>query len=171
MKKIIALALVLVCIFSLAACSNKNVNDNKDTSKDTNSQTEVKQDNTKVYGRIDAIDGEVFTLAIMESADDGRLCPLVPDANKGNDDLNVKDDNTNNDSTNGNLAQPAPDGDVESIYLDFTGESKKVTISKDTKVTYPNGDERTFSDLAVGQLIIINLDKIGGEIVSVMVIG
>ena len=174
MKKIIALALVLVCIFSLAACSSSNAKDDKDSSEDTNSQTEIKQDDTKVFGRIDAIDGEVFTLAIMENKSTDNICPLNPDSNSDNKPNTSENDNVlddpNNNNTNGNVAQLAPD-DADDVFLDYTGESKKVTIGKNTKVTYPNGDERPFSDLAVGQIIIINLDKAGGQIVSVMVIG
>lgn len=146
MKNWMALALVVIFIFSLAACGTKNAENKGELSgsQDADDQFAFAGDENSIYGKITSITGNEIEIAVAKKPTD--------DGNGANDlSGDVITPNENDVPIIGGEAIDDPTDNLE-----FTGETKSFTIPAGVKITNM-GQEMSLSNLKKGDIISVSI--------------
>lgn len=167
MKKILAITLSILMVFSMTACG-KNKGDAPSNENNSGSGNEINsQDYEAYYGKISSVAGNEIEVSIAKDQFDN-----------GGEDAPSSDEPGGEDAFSMTSSMAATEGDGEDqggaeerVEMEFTGETKSFTIPAGAEIFQGAGQGGQLSSLKKGSVVIVYVNKESGVVANVTITG
>lgn len=166
MKKILAITLSILMVFSMTACG-KNKGDAPSNENNSGSGNEINsQDYEAYYGKISSVAGNEIEVSIAKNTLDND--------EDNNEKLGGTEGSSTPTSSSSSIAAGEGEdqgGAEERIEMEFTGETKTFTIPAGAEIFQGAGQGGQLSSLKKGSVVIVYVNKESGVVANVTIMG
>lgn len=167
MKKILAITLSILMVFSMTACG-KNKGDAPSNDNSSGNSNEINsQDYEAYYGKISSVAGNEIEVSLAKDQfDNGGEDAPSPDE-PGGEEAGMMTSSSAAAAVNGE----EQGGAEERVEMEFTGETKSFTIPAGAEIFQGAGQGGQLSSLKKGSIVIVYVNKESGVVGNVTIMG